>query len=164
MTQLVAVTAQTARLAINTAVIDRLRSLAGVPAVTVYDGEVPDSPPVTTTGGVPDAAGRVAPYCVCFPTPGSPDPNPVLSAAPTDFLWTGQITFAAGYAADLLHTLDRCVPLLHLWTPDIDGLVCGRMRTRPGTPTVVRRDDDKRPPRFYVPTQWELHVVTNTTP
>lgn len=159
-----AVTAQTARLAINTAVIDRLRSLPDSPAVTVYDGEVDDKPPVTVVDGVPDRAGRVAPYCVCFPGPGIPDPNPSLEGAPADFLWTGQITFAAGYVADLLHTLDRCVPLLHLWIPEIAGIAHSPLRMPSRLNSArVRRDDDKRPVRFYVPTQWELHVVTTTT-
>lgn len=154
------VTAQTARLALSDALDARLKTL---PGLTIYPGEVPDKPPLIKVAGVADPAHRVAPYAVTYPGPGISDVNPSMAPIPTDFLWDVQVTFAAGYKADLLHTLDRAVPLLQLWSPTVAGLTCGHLRPPEGTRLgPVRRDDDVSPPRFYVATVWELHVTTDT--
>lgn len=152
------ITAQTARLALSDALDARLDTL---PGLTVYPGEVPDKPPLIQAGRHPDPAHRVAPYAVTYPGPGAPDINPSLAALPADFLWDARVTFAAGYKADLMHTLDRAIPLLQLWSPTITGLVCGHMRPPEGTRLgPILRDDDVTPPRFYAVTAWELHVAT----
>lgn len=152
-------TAQTSRLAITHALKDRLVGLLGAHAVFV--AEIPDQPPVLVTDGAPDPSGRVAPYAIIWPGAGRPDLNPSLEATPTDHLWAGQVTFAAGFADDLLALLDDAIPLLNLWVPVIDGITCGPMRPTPGAdPGPIRPERDARPPRFSLPTLWRLHNVT----
>lgn len=149
-------TAQTARQPILDALVARLETLNDpTPGrLTVYRGELPGMPPLDNTG-------RVAPYATVFGGAGRLDPNPSLEPTPADHLWSGQITFTAGHEDVLLGLLDDVVPLLHLWSPTIDGLDCGHMRPPPGyDPGPARRDDKARPPRFYTPTLWQLHVTT----
>lgn len=147
-------TAQTARLAVAEAIETRLSTLTGL---SVYVGEVPGQPPVQDNSG-----GRVAPYAVIFPSPGRPDVNPGLEATfetGGDFLWTGQITFTAGYAADLLDTLDQAIPLLQ-FSPEVPGLDCGFLRPPPGfNAGPIRRNDTALPPRCSTATLWQLHIV-----
>lgn len=139
--------------------------LATVTGLTVFPGEVPDKPPLISKAGIPDQAGRVAPYAVTYTGGGILDPNPSLDGNPADLLWGAQVTFAAGYRADLEDLLDRALPVLRAWAPVISGVQFGRMRPPAGfDPGPIRRDDAVRPPRFYLPTLWELHVADATTP
>lgn len=141
--------AQTARTAINEAVIARLGAV-----VTTFYSEVPNLPGVKPRG-------RIKPYAVLYPSSGRTDPNPNLAAQPADFLWSGQITFAAGDPADLYATLDVAIPALNLWVPEVVGLGFGPMRPAPGFDSgAARRDDKFVPPRHYLPTLWQLHVIT----
>lgn len=149
-------TAQTGRFAITAAVEARLRA---VPGLTVYVGEVPGDVTVQ-----PNSGGRVEPYAVIFPSAGRPNVTANLEASLEgggDFLWTGQITFTAGYVADLMDTLDQAIPLLHLWSPDVPGLSCGLMRPPIGFDSgPARRNDTALPPRHSTPTLWQLHVTS----
>lgn len=151
------VTAQTAALPISDALVARLESLSWL---KVYKGEVPDKVPLIQVNGHDDPAHRVAPYAVVYPGAGRPDPNPNLAATAGDHLYSGQVTFVAGWQDDLLRTIDRARPLLHLWTPVITGINCGRMRQPLGVDIGnPRRADDVKPPRFWLPFLWQLHVT-----
>lgn len=152
--------AQSSRATITEAVKARLEA---VPGLSVYVGEVPNLPPLVP--GRTSTAGRVAPYAAIFPSPGALDPNPNLAGTPGDFVWGAQITFAAGVPETLEATLDAAVPLLNLWTPEIEGLDVGKLRPPAGfyggqDAGAMRRDDKFTPPRYWAPTLWRLHVTT----
>lgn len=165
------VSAQTARLPVMNAIAERL---VLVPGLTVYRGEVVNAdgtttPPVLVTDDQPDPSGRVAPYAVVWGPGGRPDLNSNLESSSGgpgrtgDNLLNGQITFAAGYATDVIALLDDAIPLLQLWTPTIAGIECGHLRQQPGfVPPTPRPDRDARPPRFMTPWLWELHVTSAT--
>lgn len=150
------VTAQSARRPIFTALAAHLRT---IPGLAVYDtGEISTEPAKLDGGPV----GRIAPYAVPYADPGQLDPNPSIEAVPADFVWSGQVTFAAGLQNDLLALLDLAIPALSLWSPSIDGLSCGLLRPPDGFSARVRRIDTVRPPRWEAATLWRLHVVTAT--
>lgn len=162
------VTAYDARLAILDAINSRLEALptaADVAALTVYsEGEVPAEPPKIVTPSGPDKTGRIAPYAVVYPSPGS-RPNPDFEGGLTlgagDFLWSGQLTLVAGYRRTLVDVLDRVIPWLESWMPEIDGLACGWFEQNPNTtPATIRRNAQVSPSRYSVPTLWQLHVAT----
>lgn len=150
-------TAQTARQPLLAALAARLELVNTLTSntLTVYPGgEVPDAPPLA-------AHGRVAPYAVVFGGAGRPDLNPGLEPIPADHLWSAQVTFVAGFEDELLGLLDDALPLLQLWSPVVDGLDCGHLRPPAGyDPGNARRNDKARPPRWSVPTLWQLHVTT----
>jgi N-dimethylarginine dimethylaminohydrolase len=164
----VSVTAHDARLSILNALEARLRALPTEPTwptLTVYaDGEVPDQPAVLTTPAGRDKAGRIATYAVIYPSPGSrpyPDFEGGITEGAGDFQWSGQITFTGGYQANVLDMLDRAIPWLESWMPEIDGLACGWFEQNPNTtPPTLRRNPDVKPSRFSVPTLWRVHVAT----
>ena len=141
---------------------ERLQLLPGLPSVTVYRGEVPDEPPVITTNGQPDSSGRVAPYVVLYVLGGSPNVEPDLGESNDDLATGLQLTVAAGYQEDLLHTVDRVHAHLFRWIPDLGaGVVSDRLRPPTGfDPGPARRDDQVRPPRFFLPL---LYMLTPTT-
>jgi hypothetical protein len=143
--------------------VTRLEALPGPgPTVTVYKGEIPAEPPVIITAGNPDPSGRVAPYAVVYVLGGSPDIEPDLGDANDDLATGIQVTVAAGYEEDALATIDRIHAHLYRWTPNLgSGVIAGRMRPPPGfDPGPVRRDDQPKPPRFWLPL---LYTLTATT-
>lgn len=150
-------TAQTARQPLLAALATRLEQVnTQTPnSLTVYGGgEVPDAPPLAEHC-------RVAPYAVVYGGAGRPDVNPSLEPTPADHLWSAQVTFVAGFEHELLALLDDALPLLQLWSPTVEGLDCGHLRPPAGYDAGnARRDDRARPPRFYIPTLWQLHVTT----
>lgn len=152
-----AATAQTARRPLSLALVAQLET---VPHLNVFLGDVPDDVPVIEGPDGPDSSGRVAPYAVVHGGAGEPGINPSLAPIPSDFVWRPQVTFAAGYTEDLLAALDRALPAINLWSPVIAGVRIGHLRPALGfDPGTFRRDDDIRPPRFYVPTLWQLHLT-----
>jgi hypothetical protein len=141
---------------------DRLQLLPGTPTVTVYKGEVPAEPPPIIVNGQPDSSGRVAPYAVLYVLGGSPNVEPDLADSNDDLATGIQVTVAAGYEEDALHAVDRVHAHLFRWIPDLGPDVMSD-RLRPPTgfdPGPVRRDDQVRPPRFYLPL---LYTLTPTT-
>lgn len=145
------------------ALADALRAwlVAGLSGVTVYDGEVDPRPPVIQKNGHPDQSGRVAPYVVVYPSPGTPSDEADVADTYVDLVWTVQLTLAAGYSADLLNLIDRVDFLVYRWSPTFEGLATGRLRPPPGfDPGPIRRDDARTPPRSWVPLQYVLQVTT----
>jgi len=149
------------RLTLSDAVVARLGTL---PGVTVYKGEVPDAPPVIEAGGFPDAAGRVAPYVVIYGSAGTPNTSQAdLGDAADDLDWGVQVTVAAGYEDDCLHTVDRVHTALYRWAPTGlgAGIVAGGLRPPVGfDPGPARIDNDVQPPRFWLPLLYRTTVTT----
>lgn len=158
-----ATTAQTARQPVCAAIHDHL-ALLGPGRLAVYPGEVDGTPP-TLSGAI----GRVAPYAIVWGATADPDAAANLAATAGGnerlgaSVLSGQITFVAGYRDDLLALLDDAVDHLHLWTPTVPGLSCGRLRQQPGTRPAVTRDDNARPARFMAPWLWSVLVTSGST-
>lgn len=157
------------RLTLGEQLRTHLAALPGVPAVSVYAGEIPTSidgvpqPPVTTVNGEPDPAGRVAPYVVLYTSAGTPvvDDERDVADRHVDLTQPIQLTVAAGYLRDLERTLDRLVPHLTGWRPTVPGLAFAGLRVPPGyDPGPIRRDNDVAPPRFWTPLQYQLRTTT----
>lgn len=120
-----------------------LAILEAIPHMTVLDSEVPDDLPK-------DAAGRVYPYTVLWPSAGY-RPNEIaddLAGTPDGTLeWPVQVTVASG---DVMWTLGAVrvvrAALAGAWlTPRT-----GRLREDPAAPSVTR-DPDTTPARWFVP-------------
>lgn len=122
-------------------VLDVLRSVANL---KVYDGEIrQDDPPPLIPG-----SDRVLPYAVLYAGAGRGDSDRLVGH-PSFLDWSGQITVAAGYAADCLAAVDR-----------IRAALVGRTLTLPDGRTgyvreiadlQIRVDEQVRPPRHWVP-------------
>lgn len=148
------------RRVVTDALITRLRQLGDV---TVYRAHVPDRPPIMSDAvGAPDTLGRIAPYVVVYPSAGSPDPGDAdLADCHVDLAYTCQTTLAAGSAEDLDHLVDRLVPHIFRWTPDLPDVNTSGFRPIPGfDPGPHRRDDSIDPPRWWTPLQWRLIATT----
>lgn len=129
----------------------------GVPAVSVYRGEVPKGEPPL----LPDDSGRIGPYVVLFDGVGTPDIEPDLAGQNVDLRWSSQMIVGAGWQADCSATVDRICDLVYRWSPSIPGLAAGRTEPPPGyDPGPLRRNDSVSPPRWWTPLQWRLDVTT----
>lgn len=144
-----------ARLPLLFAFAARLDAIGGL---GVYRAEVPGKPPVKVTDSAPDASGRVAPYVVIYPSPGTPTRGGHdLADSHEDLDWLVQLIVAAGYLEDLLHAVDRIDAQLHMWAPTISGISCNGLRPPPGyDPGPSRRNDAVDPPRHWLPLQYRL--------
>lgn len=135
---------------LHDAVLARLR--AALPAVTVYDGDVPSTPPR-------DDAGRVYGYAAVWATGPRRHPDrPFQRGADDGLTWTTYINAAAGTQAWALATATAVRIALDGYMPDDSA---GPLREPDGTPgaVTVRLDRDTNPPRYYVP----LEFTTATT-
>lgn len=136
----------------------RLKTLSGV---TVYRGEVPGEPPVIQSGGRPDASGRVAPYVVLWPGAGRPSAEQDAADSRADLEWPFQLTCVAGYSADCERLVDRVDALIYRWAPTLAGFGFGSCKPPLGfDPGPIRKDEQVKPPRFYLPLQYVLPVTT----
>lgn len=133
----------------------RLKALPGVPAVTVYRGEVPEHPPT-----LPDS-DRVASYVVMFDGTGAVNLEPDLAYTNEDLAWAPQTTVAAAFSADCIQLVDRVCFWLYHWSPVVTGVAAGRLEPPPGyDPGPPRPDRTVTPIRFFVPLQWRLDLTT----
>ncbi|MCZ4497892.1 MAG: hypothetical protein JWQ74_445 [Marmoricola sp.] len=132
--------------------------LAGVSGLSVYNGEIPGSPPVKMTGGVADPSGRVAPYVVLWPSPGTPTrEGRDLADTHQDLDWLIQLHVVAGYLEDLIFAVDQVDARLHNWAPTIDDVGFNGLRPPAGyDPGPSRRNDSVDPPRHWQPLQYRL--------
>lgn len=145
----------------------RLIALPGAPIVAVYRGSVtkagrrPQDPNSVDPPLMLDVPDVVAPYVVLFDGTGTPNIEPDLAYANEDLRWTPQVTVAAGFPEDCIQTLDRVCAWIYRWQPVISGVGVGMLEPPPGfNPGVARPDRTVTPPRFFVPTQWQLDVTT----
>lgn len=129
------------------AVLMKLRSLT--PALEVYDGDVPSTPPAD--------GGGVLPYAVLWVSPGRPIDGFLGVEQSRD--WTFQVTCAGGNATRALGAVDRVIGALHgqrllLAPPRLSGRV--HLDADPGP---MRLDRDVTPPRAYVPLLFRVHLT-----
>lgn len=121
------------------AVVARLQAAA--PTVTVFEADVPTSPPA-------DGNGRVYPYAVVWGAPGwIPDAARTIDGDAHGALdWPCPVTVAAGDPA-------WCLAAYQLVRQALDGFHitgAGPLREQTGTPPMTR-DRDTTPARWYVP-------------
>jgi hypothetical protein len=141
----------------------RLRQIPGTPVVAVHRGEVPGQPDlaVQLVGGAPDPAGRIAPYVVLFDGTGTTDLEVGRGRCGEQLRWTPQVTVAAGFAPDCAHTVDRVMAWLKDWRPVIPEVATGFLLLPPGyDPGPARPDRQTKPPRWFVPLQFQLDATT----
>lgn len=123
--------------------------LSAVTEVNAFDGEVPATPPL-------DTDGRVHAYAVLYMFGGRP--TALTLDAVESSLFTGfQVTCVGGDPTRALWCLDKVRTALVGAEITIDQ--------RPHTitasdidPGTVRRDDDVKPPRHYVPDRYDLFI------
>jgi hypothetical protein len=123
--------------------------LTGIPAVNHFDGEVAPEPPV-------DADDRVHAYTVYYPSPGRSWPR-MLDAAPDSLAWSFQVTCAGGDRTRTLWCVGKVRAQLtgaRLTLPDGTSVLI----TEATDPGPIRRDDDVKPPRFYVPLLFNVTI------
>lgn len=109
---------------------------------------------------VPGSDGRVKPYVILWPSPGTPADERDVADTAVDLDWTIQLTCAAGTLDDLQGLVSRVDAAFYRWQPVIDGLVCGPFKPPPGfDPGPARLDRDFTPHRPYVPLQYRTTVT-----
>lgn len=123
--------------------------LDAIAGINTYDGEVPSTPPV-------DADGRVHAYAVLYASPGALYAS-TLAGAQTSLLGSFQVTCVGGDPTRAVWCVDKVRTGLAGATVTIDGQT-RIIRARSEDPGPVRRDDDVRPPRHYVPLEFVLHA------
>lgn len=140
------------------ALTNSVQSRLTVARLTVYRGEVKPKPPVIQTDGADDPSGRVGPYAVIYPSPGTPSPaGQDYADSYTSLDWLVQITVAAGWGEDLDEAVDLVDGRLLGWAPEIDGIACDGLRPPLGfDPGPARRDESVEPPRHWLPLQYVL--------
>lgn len=128
----------TAPAVLHTALLDLLR---GMPTVSVYEGDVPTSPPA-------DAAGRVYPYVVLWPTAGHPPlERPLAGDSGTALEWAPQLTVAAGTTGWLLAAVK-------VVRDTVEGAALtpwSVLREDPTVTVTVQKDPDTSPVRWFLP-------------
>lgn len=156
------------RLILTQQAVSRLRALPGTapalagPAVVVYDGEIPEQPPLVTVNGNPDPGGRVAPYVVAFGGIGNSRVEPDVAESATELDWTLHLLCVAGHRDDCLHLVDRVHAWMYRALLAHDGVVVGRLVTPPGyDPGPPRRLDAVKPVRFEAPLQYRLTATAD---
>jgi hypothetical protein len=116
--------------------------------LTIYDAEVPDTPPA-----YPD--GKVKAYAVLYGGAGQRLTSS-LEGSSVDMDWPFQVTCAAGLVNDCLWAVDKvCAALV-----DVRPVVAGRSTWRISQDMdvgPVQRDEDVHPVRFYVPLMFRLY-------
>jgi len=124
-----------------------LARLKQATSITVYDGDVPKSPPA-------DSRGRVYPYAVLWTTAGAPTVERPLTDRPGGLTWGPQVTVAAGDIGWLLSAVQVVRGQLEgaRLTP------WATLRERTDTEITVQKDPDTSPPRFFLP----LYFTTTT--
>jgi hypothetical protein len=140
------------RRVITDAIAGRLR--AGAPMVTVYVGEVPDTPPT-------DPDGRVHVYAVLYPGPGTSTQDRLVPIV-DGLLWTGQVTCVGGDVNRCLACADAVTDALTGRTIYVPGTWAGYMREL-GDPGPAREDRDARPSRWFIPLTYQLHATRRVT-
>jgi hypothetical protein len=137
------------------AVRERLRTKlppTGVPPVAGYLSQATEVPLVD--------AVHVQRYWVLHPNGGALFGDVDLVDTTFDITWGFQITCAAGFSRDVYDLKTRVDAALLRWTPLVEGLTCGQLLPPPGfDPGPVRPDQDYKPPRFWLPLQYQTTVT-----
>lgn len=133
----------TTALSVHDAVWAKLNAITGVNA---YDGEVPGNPPT-------DLDGRVHAYAVLYASPGNLYAS-ALDGSQATLLGSFQVTCVGGDPTRALWCVDKVRTALAT-TVTLGGHVVP-IRAREDDPGAVRRDDDKVPPRHWVPVDFQV--------
>ncbi|HEY3559660.1 MAG TPA: hypothetical protein VGL05_19460 [Kribbella sp.] len=91
-----------------------LSMLRAIPNLNVFDGELPNDPPL-------DGDGRAHPYCVFFGGGGRAFGDRLNKSTPTDVVWTCRILIVGGDATRARWTLDEIRKALTGKRPTDDG-------------------------------------------
>lgn len=132
-----------------------LIKLKAITNLNVYDGEIinalgePGSPPS-------DADGRVHAYAILYTAPGNLYRSS-LNSAQTSLEGSFQVTCAGGDQTRALWCVGKVRGALLGAAVTVDG-VTRYIRGREEDPGPMRRDDDKKPPRHYLPLEFILHA------
>lgn len=126
-----------------------LARLRGLTTVTVHDSRVPDRPAAGSDG-------RVYPYAVLWPTPGTvPDAARDLEHNPQGGLtWDARVTVASGDPTWTLQALQLVRARLEGWRPTPWSLLA----EVPTGGVTVLEDRDTTPHRWYVPLTFRTSV------
>ena len=109
---------------------------------------------------VPGSDGRVRPYVILWPGPGTPSAEQNLTDTSVDLDWLIQITCAAGYVDALQALVSRVDAAFYRWQPDIPGYVCGRFKPPEGyDPGPARLDRTVTPHRPFLPLQYRCTIT-----
>lgn len=109
---------------------------------------------------VPRSDGRVQPYVILWPSPGTPSAEQNMADTSVDLDWLIQITCAAGYLADLLALVNRVDAAFYRWQPVIDGYACGPFKPPTGyDPGPARLDRSVTPHRPFLPLQYRTTIT-----
>lgn len=131
--------------ALHAATLVRLRSIA---TMSIYDGEVPKSPPA-------DAAGRVLPYAVLWPNPGftPEEARNMEHDAGGGLTWDARVTVAAGDVTWCLRAAVTVRAHLDAWAITPWSL----LSELPGGPEMLP-DPDTFPVRWFAPMTFRTTV------
>lgn len=126
-----------------------LARLRGLTTVAVHDSSVPDRPAA-------DGAGRVYPYVVLWPVPGTtPDEARNLEHDLRGGLtWDARVTIASGDPTWTLQALSLVRARLEGWRPTPWSLLA----EVPTGGVTVLEDRDTPPSRWYVPLTFRTSV------
>ena len=127
-----------------------LARLQTAPNLTVFDGEVPSTPPL-------DGDGAVKPYTVLWGGGGEPLPSS-LAWKHEDLDLPFQVTCAGGDLTRCLWALDTARGVLLDQVLIVPGRSLGPIRPD-GNPGPPRLDDDVEPSRHWVPALFRLLSV-----
>lgn len=125
--------------------------LSGIANVNAFDGDFVDEdgnrvrPPA-------DDDGRVHAYAVYYPSPGRSHSRR-HGAARSNLDWSFQVTCAGGDRTRALWCVTQVRNAL------AGARVGGNRITEGFDPGPLRRDDDVKPPRFYLPLQFSLRLT-----
>ena len=132
-----------------------LARLASLGTVTAFDSEVGVLPDGARQKPLADAAGRVHPYVVLWPSPGwIPGEGRDLEHASQDALvWDARVTVASGSPTWTLNAVSLVRGRLDNWP-----IVAGNRLTELEGATDVVPDRDTSPMRWFVPLTFRVYV------
>jgi hypothetical protein len=124
-----------------------LTLLGGVSGLTVYDGLVPKTPPVSAEDGA------VLPYAAVYPGAGAPTRGS-LSGATSEVPWGFQVTAVGGDRSRCLWAVKKVDAVLLDQRLTVTDWSTSRIVREPGPD--MRLDEDVKPPRFWIPLLYQL--------
>lgn len=123
-----------------------LALLTPISGLSVYDAEVPKTPPV-------DVDGRIHPYAVLYAGTAT-NQRSALSGASTDFRWPFQITVVGGDRQRCAWAAWKVTGALVDKRLTVTGFTTGLITHEAGP--GISRDDVEVPPRHYQPLLFSL--------
>ncbi|MFZ1361347.1 MAG: hypothetical protein WAS05_00220 [Candidatus Nanopelagicales bacterium] len=128
-------------------VLEKLRTLR---TLTIYDGDVDDNPP-------DDRQGRVYPYAVMWPSPGTPALETITAQAgePITLDWDFQITCVGGTR----RWCQQSVVLVRSVLTNLNlGDGAGILREQVNKDLPILKDKDVTPIRYFYPLRYKALI------